>query len=107
MWGWHNRGCVWGNVASEWAGKEEWSRKRKRCQTTEDERFHHFRTAECRTFDSTQVKHWRQKEAEHRQEKTQELLGSLIHPSTFVKKDQRFVVWGAGSGMVGTSGVAQ
>ena len=23
MWGWHNRGCVWDKIASEWSGKEE------------------------------------------------------------------------------------
>ena len=38
MWSWHNCGCVWGKVASECAGKEEWSIKRKRCQTADDKR---------------------------------------------------------------------
>ena len=30
-WRWHNRGCVWTKIASEWAGNDEWSIKRKRC----------------------------------------------------------------------------
>ena len=33
---WHNRGCVWDHIASEWSGEEEWSVKRKRCQGVED-----------------------------------------------------------------------
>ena len=69
LWGWHNRGCVRGKVASEWAGKEEWRSKRKRCQTTDDRR-------ELITFALQSVKHSTmhrsrrgQKEAENRQER--------------------------------------
>ena len=25
MWSWHNRRCVWDKLATEWAGKEEWT----------------------------------------------------------------------------------
>ena len=49
------RGCVWDKVASEWAGKEEWSPFRKRCQTAEDKR-------DFITFALLSVKH----EAMHR-----------------------------------------
>ena len=38
LWSWHIRGCVWDKVASEWASKEEWSSKRKKCLTAEDRR---------------------------------------------------------------------
>ena len=31
--GWHNRGCVWDQIASGCSGKEDWSIKRKGCQT--------------------------------------------------------------------------
>ena len=24
-WRWHNRGCVWAKLASEWAGDEDWA----------------------------------------------------------------------------------
>ena len=28
-WVWHNRGCVWDKIASDWAGHEEWSNNRQ------------------------------------------------------------------------------
>ena len=28
-WRWHNRGCVWDKIASDWAGHEEWSNNRQ------------------------------------------------------------------------------
>ena len=37
-WGWHNRGCVWGNMASEWSGEEERCSQRRRCQDERDKR---------------------------------------------------------------------
>ena len=37
-WWWHNRGCVWDKIASERAGQEEWSNKRRRCQNSVDKR---------------------------------------------------------------------
>ena len=38
MWRWHNRGCVWDKVATEWVRDEEWISKRVRCQTLEEKR---------------------------------------------------------------------
>ena len=35
MRGWHNRGCVWDEVATKWAGDEDRACKRVRCQTLE------------------------------------------------------------------------
>ena len=36
-WRWHNRGCVWENQSTEWAGKEDWTSKRK-YQALEDKK---------------------------------------------------------------------
>ena len=36
VWGWHNCGCVWDKVATEWAGDEDWTCRRARCRTIED-----------------------------------------------------------------------
>ena len=30
MWGWHNNGCVWDKVATEWAGDEDWACRSER-----------------------------------------------------------------------------
>ena len=38
------RGCVWDKIASEWAGMEEWSEKRKMSKCSGQERFHNFRS---------------------------------------------------------------
>ena len=35
---WHNRGRVWDRLASEWAGAEDWTEKRKRCGSNMDMR---------------------------------------------------------------------
>ena len=35
-WRWHNRGCVWYKIASEWSGAVEWSEERKKCQNAVD-----------------------------------------------------------------------
>ena len=50
-WNWHNRVCVWDIVASEWAGKEEWSdKKQKRCFTDEVK-------TDFITFGNAQIEH--------------------------------------------------
>ena len=36
--GWHNRGCVWDKLATEWAGKEDWTGKRVICHALEDQK---------------------------------------------------------------------
>ena len=35
-WDWHNWGCVWSKIPSEWSGEEEWGTKRRRCQCEAD-----------------------------------------------------------------------
>ena len=37
-WRWHNRGCVWGKLATEWAGKDDWMNKRSSCPELEDKK---------------------------------------------------------------------
>ena len=49
-WGWHNLGCVWDKIASEWVGAEEWSDKRRRCQDAVSKR-------DIVTFAMVNVKH--------------------------------------------------
>ena len=36
QWRWHNRGCVWDKIASEWAGAEDWRDNRRRRGSTWD-----------------------------------------------------------------------
>ena len=62
---------AFGTVASEWAGKEEWSSKKEKCQTVEEK-------TDVITFSLQSVKH-----------STVE-VSLLIHPSTLAKKDRRF-----------------
>ena len=51
MWRWHNRRCVWDKVAPDWAGEEEWSIDKEKCQAIEDKRdFITFYTAECQSI---------------------------------------------------------
>ena len=35
-WGWHNRGNVWDKIATDWAGREDWTRERKVKSTLDD-----------------------------------------------------------------------
>ena len=58
--GWHNGGCVWDKVATEWPGDGDLACKRVRCQTLEDkkEQICHFCVAECQTLDNAQDKNW-------------------------------------------------
>ena len=37
-WSWHNRGCVWDKLATEWVGDENWTSKRAKCQALEDKK---------------------------------------------------------------------
>ena len=37
-WRWHTRGCVWDKLATEWAGDEDWTSKRTKCQAPEDKK---------------------------------------------------------------------
>ena len=37
LWRWHDRGCVWDKVATEWA-RNDCASKRERCQTLDDEK---------------------------------------------------------------------
>ena len=84
-----NSGCVWDRVASDWTDKEEWSSTRKRCQTTEDKvDFITVRTAERQN-----IRHYTGQDLETK--KTTQSCGPFQHPSTSVKKDQRFSCVGA------------
>ena len=56
MWGWHNRGCVWDEVATEWAGNEDWI-----CKHWRQENIRYLCVVECQTFDDTQDKNWEKK----------------------------------------------
>ena len=57
MWSWHDRWCVLDKVVIEWAGDEDWTCKRARCQTIEDKK-------RCVTFALQNVKHSNKREQE-------------------------------------------
>ena len=37
-WRWHNRGCAWDKLASEWVAAEDWTEERDRCMSKMDMR---------------------------------------------------------------------
>ena len=50
-WRWHNRGSVWNRIPSEWAGAEERSDRRRRCQDA-------VRKKDSVTFAKMRLKDW-------------------------------------------------
>ena len=80
--GWHNRGCVWDKVATDWAGDEDWTRERKRCQTMEDKK--RFVTSALRSVTHSTMR--RTRNGKKNQEKTEDKVprirlsaGKTIH----------------------------
>ena len=57
--GWHNRGCVWDKIASEWSGKHDWSSKRKKVPDGGGEKmFRDLFDVMCKTSRETHANDW-------------------------------------------------
>ena len=90
---WHNSGCVWDNVASEWAGGEEWSKKGRKCQIVEDKRY--FDTFAKQSVKHSTVHRTRigdKKKSERKMSRTKNSGLLLIRPFTLAKKDGSIVL---------------
>ena len=65
MWSWHNRGCVWDTVATNWACDEDWACKRESARQLKIRKIVTFALRSVKTFDNTQDKNWEVQERQH------------------------------------------
>ena len=64
--GWHNGGCLWDKIASEWAGAKKGVKKEKCLNAVDTEGCRDLRNDECEALGRTQAHNLREYQTEQR-----------------------------------------
>ena len=85
--GWHNRGCVWDKLATQWAGKADRTCKRVVCYAPEDKKNSSPLRSDC--VNGSTVHDKNREKRNKLTTKHSESWGPRIKPFTFVKRSRQ------------------